>query len=171
MCHFIIIYFEFVDAPTPDLVLIAGNRRIAVHKALFAARVPFFDALFRSGMDANQREFTLAHVSSEVLRNIVTWVYTDTVKIRSDSIIDVLEAAHRMRIVGLFDQCQRILAQNLDTDNVLDILAYASMYEAQWLTSACLWFVALGSRHIPNNTLLQDLNATKSEKHIFLVEK
>jgi hypothetical protein len=131
----------------PDVTLVAGGRRVRAHSALLAARIDFFRALFRSGTSGD--EVVLESVSSEVLRNIVTWAYTDAVRIRSDAIIDVLEASHRLHIVGLFNQCERILAQNLDVDNVRDVLAYAQMYDAKWLVIACTWFIALTSRLVP----------------------
>jgi hypothetical protein len=45
----------------------AKTRRFKAHRALLAARVPYFKALFHSGLDDSvSTEITLADVSSEV---------------------------------------------------------------------------------------------------------
>ena len=55
---------------------------IAAHRALLAARVPYFKTMFSSQMvetDRNSR-ITLS-IESEVLRSIVMWVYTGTTRV------------------------------------------------------------------------------------------
>lgn len=129
--------------PAPDVVLVSNERRINAHRVILALRVPYFASRFSSAFaDAASDEVALDDVTAEAMRAMVVFAYCGTVRIAADHVLDVLACAHRLHFVELQRYCERVLAQNLDLDNVCDVLPYALHYEARVLTSACQLYIA-----------------------------
>jgi hypothetical protein len=132
-----------VTLPGADVALVSNGRRINAHRQILALRVPYFASRFGSAFsDADSDEVVLDDLTSEAVRAMVVFVYTGTVRIAADHVLDVLACAHRLNFGELLRYCERLLAQNLDVDNVCDVLPYAEHYGAPVLKAACSVYIA-----------------------------
>lgn len=100
------------------------------------------------------------------------WAYCGATRISGESLVDVLATASRFAAIGLVNDCEHLLASNLDADNAADIAPYALFYDRPLLLDCCVAYGALLARFDPQATgaaVQSALRATNDARIVALV--
>eukprot|EP01108_Squamamoeba_japonica_P009134 TRINITY_DN840_c0_g1_i2.p1 TRINITY_DN840_c0_g1~~TRINITY_DN840_c0_g1_i2.p1 ORF type:complete len:266 (-),score=46.49 TRINITY_DN840_c0_g1_i2:51-848(-) len=116
---------------------------IRCHKAILSARCPVFKAMFSNQFSENTAEkVTLREIGWRELQCMVEWCYTDNCDIDQEIALSLFAIADRFRLSRLQRQCERIILDNLDCENVCGVLECAErMGAAQLRGIAFRWIL------------------------------
>ncbi|KAJ3684934.1 hypothetical protein LUZ61_014098 [Rhynchospora tenuis] len=129
-----------------DMTLEVNGEVIHAHKAILAARSPYFKALlFGSMVESKLQYFKIEDTETEVFKYLLQYIYTDTIdrnsEISSTNLAHkLLVAADRYGVEGLKMKCEEKLSKNVTLDSVLSCFALADMYYCSKLKEACFEF-------------------------------
>lgn len=134
-------------ASFPDVTFVvdSGGAQVVGHRAILAARCPYFKAMFSHGM----RESTQAVI--ELKEDIITrdaflallwWIYTGAVPdLQPETALDALGVAQYFAVDGLKSLCESVLLPLVDAGNVTALLLAGQRYGATDLKRFCMDFV------------------------------
>lgn len=90
------------DKASSDVTFIVGSNATQFfgHTFLIGAASEVFKTNF-SGDWKDTKVITLGDVDEEAFRVIMLYIYTDTIQVKPENLLDVLEVAHRYMITGL----------------------------------------------------------------------
>ncbi|XP_049797211.1 poly [ADP-ribose] polymerase tankyrase-2-like isoform X1 [Schistocerca nitens] len=124
------------------VVLVAGEMRLAAHRAVLAARSPVFGAMFRHDtLEASSGVVTISDVEGPVLRLVVGYCYKLKSPQPSSMSLQLLEAADKYGLLGLKADCEQQLAARLTVENAADTAVFAVRYPCPTLKSAAISFI------------------------------
>ena len=125
-----------------DVTLVAGKKRIRVHKLILSARSPVFASMFQHEMmETTTNVVTIADIRPEILEAMLKFIYTDdcTVLIISSEIArELFSAADKYQLEQLKTLCENELSKTLSIATVAETLVYADMHNAQHLKQSCI---------------------------------
>lgn len=101
-----------------DVVLIASrdDSRISAHRVILCAASEYFmDHL--KGSQAN--EFEIGDISGEILKLILNFIYTASIKITTDTVYEIMQAAVVLKLSTIERECSEFLSKSLDSSNCL----------------------------------------------------
>lgn len=91
-------------------------------------------------MESHQSEVAIKEISSQILKCLVDFCYTSSVKIHSSNVLDLLSAANMLQFDGIKQCCSNYLAGKLDPHNCLSIAKYADLYTCDVLKETAIDF-------------------------------
>lgn len=109
-----------------DVELRLNGRRLNAHRAILALWSPYFFSMFTCDMrERNTREIDLSASlvlqSDDVLERIVDYMYTGSILVTTDNVVDVITVSDFLLMDDLKDYCKQFLLDlgNLDLSNCL----------------------------------------------------
>lgn len=121
------------DRQFDDIVLIAENdqTRFNAHKMILSASSSYFFSLLRcnnrkkKNNKAKTDEIRLKDIDGIVLKSILDFIYTASIKLKSSTVRRVLQAAQLFQLKSLESACWEFLGDTLETSNCLSVLSLA----------------------------------------------
>ncbi|GFU28143.1 TD and POZ domain-containing protein 4 [Nephila pilipes] len=116
-----------------DVNLRTGNENFPVHKNILSVRSPVFRAMFGNEMrEKTSKDLDLPDIDADILRRLLLFLYTDTVKnLDWESALDLYRAADHYEVLDLREKCSTLLKAKLSESNVCNVLSLANMYHDQ----------------------------------------
>jgi len=112
-----------------------------LHTFLLRSRSEKFAGLFDSKMQESvQGVLELPNVHPKTFELLVEYLYTDDITIPDEQALPLLALADEYVVPRLKKKCEIFLINSLKIDNVLDIYAFANLYNAESLKVACNQF-------------------------------
>ena len=134
-----------IDGHLSDVVLLVGDRKFPVHRAILAARSPVFRAMFTSNMkESVAEEIQIEDMEPDVMEELLRCVYTDQVPVECGC--DMLIAFDRFGLISLFDRCQKSLL--IEDENALELFALGDDLKAKHLKMRILEFLKNREAHM-----------------------
>lgn len=132
------------DSKFSDVTLIVENEKFRVHKAVLAARSPAFSAMFESTemQEDGKNVVTIEKMTSEVVKAMVEYFYTDEVTNLEAIAFELLEASDRYRVQRLRGMCEQVLCKKLNKENAAETLVHADLYHSDRLKEVVKTFMA-----------------------------
>ena len=138
-----------VDGILSDVVLLVGDRKFPVHRAILAAKSPVFRAMFTSDMkEAVAEEILIEDMEPDLMEGLLRCVYTDQVPVECGC--DMLIAFDRFGLTNLLDRCQDSVT--ITVENALEMFAVAEEWNAKSLKMRILKFLKNREAHMPHKT-------------------
>ncbi|XP_047101571.1 speckle-type POZ protein-like [Schistocerca piceifrons] len=126
-----------------DVTLVVGDSELAAHSVILAARSPVFAAMLRSDMrEALSRRVEITDVQEAVVRQMVLFMYTETVPQLGSMAAELLEAAEKYNLPLLKKRCEEQLARDITVDNAAATAGLAVLHRCPGLKTAAVEFVA-----------------------------
>lgn len=134
-----------------DVKLIIGLDEIPAHRIVLASSSLRFKSMFAS--DPELDHVIVNHITCDVIRNVLTFMYTgwDKPMDDSDMALQMLFVADEYDIINLKARCEHKLNLQLTMSNVLELLEASVFNHAEKLNEGCYKFIGDHRRHIMNN--------------------
>lgn len=130
--------------------------RFPVVRKLIAKSSKFFEALvgpnFKEGAE---EEIVLKSVDGPTLKAVICYIYSGRVKLTSNNIGCMLDAAAGMQLLSLEEKCGQYLEDTLTEENCLDTLLLADKYSLDKVKNSALTQVGAHFEKIPRADILQ----------------
>uniref|UniRef100_A0A1B0AKX5 BTB domain-containing protein n=1 Tax=Glossina palpalis gambiensis TaxID=67801 RepID=A0A1B0AKX5_9MUSC len=85
-----------------DVTLLVNNMEIPGHKAVLASYSPYFCAMFT---ESQQDRIILQGVDPHALKLLIEYLYTSTLEINKENVVDLLTAANLLQLTDVRDAC------------------------------------------------------------------
>ncbi|XP_047100960.1 ankyrin-3-like [Schistocerca piceifrons] len=124
------------------VTLVAGETRVAAHRAVLAAASPVFAAMFAHDMlEASCGQVSIDDVEGPVLRLLVAYAYTLRAPQLPDTAPQLLSAADKYGLSGLKAACERQLISQLAVETAAATAVTAVRHSCPDATRAAVAFI------------------------------
>ncbi|XP_047101137.1 poly [ADP-ribose] polymerase tankyrase-1-like isoform X3 [Schistocerca piceifrons] len=124
------------------VILEAGDTRLVVHRAVLADRSPVFAAMFaHDTLEASSGVVRIADIGGPVLRQLVSYLYTQRAPQRPGTAPQLLTAADKYGASGLKAECERQVAAQLTVETAAAAAALAVRHSCSDLRRAAIEFI------------------------------
>ncbi|XP_049769525.1 protein roadkill-like [Schistocerca cancellata] len=124
------------------VTLVAGETRLAAHRAVLAARSPVFRGMFQHDtLEASCGEVRIADVGGRVLRQLLSYVYTLQAPQLTGTAPELLAAADRYGLSALKAACEQQVAAQLEVETAAAAAVLAVRHSCPSLTAATIHFI------------------------------
>jgi hypothetical protein len=121
-----------------DVVIKSYN----AHKFILFRSKHFEDA-FKSGMkESIENEIDFLGVSEISMDTILHYLYTNECNPSTQDAVEVLVHCNLFRLDDLAQQCRELIKLHLNEDNILDLSAFAALYNDEYLIEATARFLS-----------------------------
>ncbi|KAM4579495.1 kelch-like protein 10 [Fundulus diaphanus] len=124
-----------------DAVIIADNEEFPVHKVILCNCTPYFCGLFTRWSSPDKKVFHIPEISSEMMRFILDYAYTNSLTITEDNVCDILEATDQLNILKVVHACYMFLESLMRPENCIQTWRYATAYLQQELRSKAFSYI------------------------------
>ncbi|XP_044740015.1 speckle-type POZ protein-like, partial [Chrysoperla carnea] len=126
-----------------DVILsVADGKEFQVHKTILAARSPVFAAMFEHEMEERKlNRVNITDIDYEILHELLKFIYTGKVDNLQTMAGELFAAADKYAQERLKKLCEKELAANLSTENVMEILVLADLHGANQLKAQAIDFI------------------------------
>jgi hypothetical protein len=123
------------------------DESIPVHKLILQLRSPVFKAMLSSAMkESTSNEIIICDFDYDVVKEFIRFLYLDTCDTRALEAKSLLAIAHKYEVKGLIQACELDLIKMLSISNVVELLIFADLYEANELKIKALTFIKTNSK-------------------------
>ncbi|XP_055387024.1 actin-binding protein IPP [Condylostylus longicornis] len=131
-----------------DIILIGSveTKKFPAHRAVLSAASEYFEAMFRPELglcEGKQKAVVLPTIDSEVLNNLLDFIYTGKVDINQSNVQELLAAADMLQLHEVVEGCCEFLCRELHCTNALGILRFAETHNCHNLLKAAMNFICL----------------------------
>ncbi|KAK2351862.1 BTB/POZ domain-containing protein [Trifolium repens] len=131
------------EAIHADLTIITADGTLRAHKAILSASSPVFQSMFHHNL--KEKESSTIHIEDMSLEScsaLLSYLYG---AIKQEDFrkhcLALLGAANKYDIGSLKDLCEENLLEDINSDNVLEMLNEAWLYQLHKLKKGCLTFL------------------------------
>ena len=151
-----------------DITVVIGDREAKLHKCVLSGCEYFERMLSTEFKEAAAKEVKLEVAegsSAEATLLAIEYIYTGVVEV-SDSVMEVLAAADKLKLTDLRDHCVAYLEENICADNICTVFSASRHLRLAKLEKQSLDFLlrnagsalkSNGIKHLPKDTLLSML--------------
>lgn len=122
-----------------DIVLeMNDGKKLKAHRNILAARSPIFFEMLASDAKKNNFEIEIKDVDYEIMKEILSFMYTGKIRNIRQEAISILIAANKFALHTLSSRCQEILSENVHAENAFEILLLADSCKAKKLKARAI---------------------------------
>ncbi|XP_038248590.1 kelch-like protein 38 [Dermochelys coriacea] len=115
-----------------DVTLCTSEFEIPCHRNVLAASSPYFKAMFCNNFKERcQAKVDLKGIDSNILYQIVLYVYTGEILITPENVMYLMEATSMLQYIKLFQACSLYLQDQLTPGNCLSMLRLSEILNCQ----------------------------------------
>ncbi|XP_032659405.1 kelch-like protein 38 isoform X1 [Chelonoidis abingdonii] len=115
-----------------DVTLCTSEFEIPCHRNVLAASSPYFKAMFCNNFkESCQAKVDLKGIDSNILYQIVLYVYTGEILITPENVLYLMEATSMLQYIKLFQACSLYLQDQLTPENCLSMIRLSEILNCQ----------------------------------------
>jgi len=159
-----------------DFTIVCGDKEFNCHKAVLSARSQVFDAMLTQNMvEKNSNRAEILDFDADVVRDMIQFIYSGEVSDMKVKAVHLLPAADKYDLTHLKELCVASLCETISTENVLDLLIMAYVYELATLRTLALQFTVVCGKDIivqkDWRSKLENYPSIQSDMYVALVMK
>ena len=132
---------------TIEVIEAHEDESIPVHKLILQLRSPVFKTMLSSTMkESTLNEIIISDFDHDVVKEFIRFLYLDKCDTRALEAKSLLAIAHKYEVKGLIQACELDLIKVLSISNVVELLIFADLYEANELKNTALKFIKTNSK-------------------------
>ena len=110
---------------------------------MIIARSPVFSAMFHSEMlESTQNSVRIEDFPDEIVQGMLEFIYTGrTTDSLKENAVDLLRIGDKYGVLGLKENCERIILRNLNVENAAEILVLAHLHSSAALKAKIVTFI------------------------------
>lgn len=129
-----------------DVMIRVGpqNQIVYAHRIILANRSTYFNNLFTqqsSVMDQRFMKLDKPDVQPEVFLKVIEYLYTGSIRMKQDDVLEILALAEEFGVNSLKDMCAKFIQDNIDTENACMLLETSREFNCHGLTHFCLNYI------------------------------
>ena len=125
--QFVIVYFSYI---------------LYLSRFAFSVRSPVFSRMFSSGMlESTQNVVKIDDFSDDIVKGMLDYIYTGQTGSLPENASELLRIADKYQLLGLKEDCERVIEKNLTIENAAEILALAHIHSANKLKTRVMVFI------------------------------
>lgn len=148
---------EFADVT----LLVEGGKQIFCHQVILASRSTYFEAIFTNEFSEKESrvvDLSRANITHEQLMRLLRHIYSDTAKVESKHVFDILELADRYDVQSIKRRCEQIFAQHINVETVCNIFKHACQFNCERLKETCLNFTEENHQEVLQSPGFEELD-------------
>uniref|UniRef100_A0A8D0G2L5 Kelch like family member 38 n=1 Tax=Sphenodon punctatus TaxID=8508 RepID=A0A8D0G2L5_SPHPU len=115
-----------------DVTLCTGDFEIPCHRNVLASSSTYFRAMFCNNfMESCQEKVYLHGFDSDILYQIILYVYTGEILITAENVSYLMETASMLQYVKLFEACSMYFQDHLTPDNCLSMIRLSEILHCE----------------------------------------
>lgn len=115
--------------------------------------------MFASNLKESQTdEIKIQHIQYGILKSLIDFCYTASIKVQSENALDLLSAADMLQFEGIKQCCCAFLQTKLDIQNCLSLATFADIHTCQTLKETAEEYSRKHFRAVMNNDEFQDIS-------------
>ena len=99
-------------------------------------------------IESRQNDITIKGVDYDVLKSLVDFCYTSSIKIESSNVLELLSASNMLQFDGIKHCCSEFLGHRLDPSNCLTIANFADLHTCGTLKDSAIEFSKRNFRQV-----------------------
>ena len=144
------------DNKFSDVILNVGGEKIHAHKNILAIKSAVFATMFEHDMaEKEQNVVEIKDISSNVLKEMLRYIYVGRVNNIIEIASDLLVAADKYLLANLKNMCQETLCDNLSHSNVIKYLNLAETNNARILKTRVIIYIGSNLINVINDPEFQ----------------
>lgn len=125
-----------------DVSIHVGGKKLHAHKDILAVRSSVFAGMFNSKMlEATTNSLTVTDFQYETIHAVLKHIYYGMTEVDGVDVLDLFKAADKYDFNVLRRDCEQILCDNIDMDNVINLMDISNKYNAPMLKASVISFI------------------------------
>ena len=139
------------DDTFSDVTFSVTNDSITAHRAILAARCPYFKTMFSGAFkegSSEQEPIKIGDTTPSAFRAILHYVYTDELQFKDADIIDVMRKAQEIELTRVYNHCVIHCRKKISAQNAIQWLVQADQHQLGDLRDSAFKYVARNMKAI-----------------------
>ncbi len=117
------------EADLCDVTFTVREQNFYAHRVIMAASSDYFLAMFTRGFkETNQKKVKIDGIVAVAFGEILSFVYTGTLRLSTTTVKDVYEAANLLQYIVIQDKCLSFILQDISPESCVDYLLMAQKH-------------------------------------------
>ncbi|XP_065223954.1 kelch-like protein diablo [Planococcus citri] len=145
-----------------DVILQVDGEKFSAHKIVLASFSPYFKTMFQSKyVESKQNTVHLKSIESDMMKQLLDFAYTSTIKITKSNCQNLLSAANLLQVMKVRDAACEFLESHMDTSNCLGIYCFAESHACTDLQQKAFDYALKNFWSVAQNEEFLELTADK----------
>ena len=162
-----------------DCKIIAGTETLYCHSYIVSSLSPVIEEMLETKIrDGSEKEITFDNIHPQVMRKITNYMYTGSVNIPKELVLEVVQVCDELKIEDLKERCLYRVPEILSPQTAIGWLRYARKHELDSICESCERYISYSFSDIGKEkffircslddlkTTLQDLNGVVSPEKL-----
>ena len=162
-----------------DCKIIVGTETLHCHSYIISSLSPVIEEMIESTMrDGSEKNIMFEDIQPDVMRKITNYMYTGSVNIPKDLVLEVVQVCDELKIEDLKERCLYRVPEILSPQTAISWLKYARRHELDSICESCERYISCSFSDIGKEkffircsldelkTTLQDLNGIVSPENL-----
>lgn len=137
-----------------DVVLVVEGVEFPAHRSVLAAGSDYFDVMFNINMaESTQSRIHMSGISSVALSKVLDYMYTGTLHITEDSIVDLIFLSSLLMLFDVAECCWEYFLKTLDVQNCIERKMFADSVSSKEVSERVTAFILKNFTKLDPNSI------------------
>ena len=162
-----------------DCKILVGSETLYCHSYIVSSLSPVIEEMIQNKIrDGSEKEITFEDIHPDVMRKITNYMYTGSVSIPNELVLEVVQVCDELKIEDLKERCLYRVPEILCPQTAMGWLKYARKHKLESISHSCERYISHSYSEITKEklfircsldelkTTLQDLKAVVSPENL-----
>ena len=126
-----------------DCKIIAGTKTLYCHSYIVSSLSPVIEEMIETKIrDGSEKEITFEDIQPDVMQKITNYMYTGSVNIPQNLVLEVVQVCDELKIKDLKERCLYRVPEILSPQTAIGWLKYARKHELDSICESCERYIS-----------------------------